>query len=142
MELREEELIEEQLQLMTEYHSKKQINVFAPSWIKSAADTHRFPRTHGGSMCATIVATRSSRGGLMSANGGTRSNNIEKKNEVQFYDLWYFSSKKIWGIGFCDIELWFPLVKEPGIKKEFWIVHQESLRELLVYPSGPSLSNS
>ena len=98
MELREEELIEEQLQQMTEFHSKNQTSRFAPSWIKSAA-THggALARTHGGLMCATIGGTRSSRGGnLMSANGGTRSSqkslmstngamrssNIERKKEV------------------------------------------------------------
>ena len=112
MELREEELTKEQLQQMTEFHSKNQTSCFAPSWIKSAA-THggAGTRTHGGSMCATIGGTRSSRGGnLMSANGGTRSSrgglvsangamrssNIERKKEVvQFYDFWYYSSKKI-----------------------------------------------
>ena len=75
MELRKEELTEEQLQQMTEFHSKNQTSRFAPSWIKSAI-THGGMRAHtrGGLMCATIGGTRSSRGGnLMSANGGTRS---------------------------------------------------------------------
>ena len=91
MELREEELTEEQLQQMTEFHSKNQTSHFAPSWIKSTA-THGGAHacTRGGSMCATIGGMRSSRGGnlmcatiggtrssrggnLMSANGGTRS---------------------------------------------------------------------
>jgi len=69
---------------------------------------------------------RSNQGGLMSTNGGTSGSNIEGKKEVQFYDFWYFSSKKIRSIRFCNIEFWFPLLKEPGIKKEFWIVTQES----------------
>ena len=91
MELKEEELTEEQLQQMIEFHSKNQTSCSAPSWIKSAA-THGgvHPRTCGGSMSATIGGMRSSRGGnlmcaiiggtrssrgdnLMSANGGTRS---------------------------------------------------------------------
>ena len=75
MELRVEELTEEQLQQMTKFHSKNQTSCFAPSWIKSVA-THggTGTRTHGGLMCATIGGTRSSRGGnLMSTNGGTRS---------------------------------------------------------------------
>ena len=82
-------------------------------------------------MCATIGGTRSSRGGnLMFANGCTRSNqgglvsangamssNIERKKEVvQFYDFWYYNSKKIRRIIFYDIEFWFPLLKEPGTK--------------------------
>ena len=68
-------------------------------------------RTRGGSMCAIIGGMRSSsggnlmsanggmrssRGGLVSANGAMRSSNIERKKEVvQFYDFWYYSSKKI-----------------------------------------------
>ena len=104
MELREEELTEEQLQQMIEFHSKNQTSRFAPSQIKSVA-THEGvgARTPRGSMCGTIGGTRSSRGGnLMSANGGTRSNrgglvsangamkssNIKRKKEVvQFYDF-------------------------------------------------------
>jgi len=35
MELREEELTEEQLQLMTEFHSKNKTSRFAPSWVQS-----------------------------------------------------------------------------------------------------------
>ena len=62
MELREEELTEEQLQQMIEFHSKNQTSRFAPSWIKSAT-THGGvgTRTRGGSMCATIGGTRSTR---------------------------------------------------------------------------------
>ena len=62
MELREEELTEEQLQQMTEFHSKNHTSRFAPSGIKSVA-THgdAGARTRGGSMCATIGGTRSSR---------------------------------------------------------------------------------
>ena len=68
-------------------------------------------------MCATIGGTRSSRGGLVFANGAMRSSNIKRKKEVvQFYDFWYYSSKKIRSIRFYDIEFWFPLVKEPGTK--------------------------
>jgi len=56
-----------------------------------------------------------------------RSSNIERKKEVvQFYDFWYYSSKKIRSIRFCDIEFWFPLLKEPGTKSQFWTVTQES----------------
>jgi len=120
MELREEELIEEKLQQMTEFHSKNRTSRFAPSWIKSAA-THGGvgARTHGGSICATIGGmrssqggnlmstnggTRSSRGGLVFANGAMRSSNIERKKEVvQFYDFWYYNSKKIQSIRFYDI---------------------------------------
>jgi uncharacterized protein YqiB (DUF1249 family) len=40
MELREEKLTKEQLQQMTEFHSKNQTSRFAPSWIK-------FVATHG-----------------------------------------------------------------------------------------------
>ena len=97
--------------------------------------------THGGLMCATIGGMRSSRGGnlmstnggmrssrggLMSANGAMRSSNKRKKEVVQFYDFWYYSSKKIRSIGFYDIEFWFPLLKEPGTKSQFWTVTQES----------------
>ena len=46
MELREEELTEEQLQQMIEFHSKNQTSCSAPSWIKSAA-------THGGTGART-----------------------------------------------------------------------------------------
>ena len=68
-------------------------------------------------MCATIGGTRSSRGGLVSANGAMRSSNIERKKEVvQFYDFQYYNLKKIRIIRFYDIEFWFPLVKEPGTK--------------------------
>ena len=48
MELREEELTEEQLQQMIEFHSKNQTSHFAPSWIKSAA-------THGGALALIEV---------------------------------------------------------------------------------------
>ena len=124
MELREEELTEEQLQQMTELHSKNKTSHFAPSWIKSAA-THggAGARTHGGSMCATIGGmrssqggnlmsanggTRSSRGGLMSANSAVRSSNIERQKEVvQFYDFRYYNSNKILTIRFSDIEFCF-----------------------------------
>ena len=34
--------------------------------------------------------------------------------------------KKIQSIKFCDIEFWFPLLKEPGTKSQFWTVTQES----------------
>ena len=71
--------------------------------------------------------TRRSRGGLMYANGVMRSSNIERmKDMVQFYDFWYYNSKKIRSIRFCDIEFWFPLLKEPSTKKEFWTMTQES----------------
>ena len=61
--------------------------------------------------------TRSSRGDLMSTIGAMRSGNIERKKEVvQFYDFQYYSSKKIRSIRFCDIEFWFPLVKETDTK--------------------------
>ena len=54
---------------------------------------------------STNGGMRSSRGGLMSANGAMRSSNIERKKEVvQFYDFRYYSSKKIRGIRFYDIE--------------------------------------
>jgi len=33
---------------------------------------------------------------------------------------------KIQSIRFCDIEFWFPLLKEPGTKSQFWTVTQES----------------
>ena len=50
-----------------------------------------------------------------------RSSNIEiKKVVVQFYDFRYYSSKKIRSIRFCDIEFWFPLLKEPSTKSQFW----------------------
>ena len=65
MELNEEEFTEEQLEVMTNYHTKNQTNAFAPSWVKSAADFHRRPHSLEGSMCATI--------------GGTRSSNIGKQ---------------------------------------------------------------
>jgi hypothetical protein len=56
-----------------------------------------------------------------------RSSNIERKKEVvQFHDFWYYSSKKIWSIWFCDIEFWFPLLREPGTKSQFWTMTQES----------------
>ena len=62
-------------------------------------------------------ATRSSQGALMSANGAMRSSNIERKIEVvQFYEFQYYISKKIRSIRFCDIEFWFPLLKEPSTK--------------------------
>ena len=64
MELREEELTEEQLQQMIEFHSKNQTSHFAPSWIQSTTiHGHAHACTHGGLMCATIGGTRSSRGG-------------------------------------------------------------------------------
>ena len=81
MELSEDEFTEEQLQDMTDYHSKNQTNAFAPSSVKLTADFHQCPKSHGGSMCATTGGTRSSRGGLMSANGGTRSCNIIGKGK-------------------------------------------------------------
>jgi len=56
----------------------------------------------------------------VSAHGAMRSSNIESKKEVvQFYDFWYYSSKKIRTIRFYDIELWFPLLKEPSTKSQF-----------------------
>ena len=62
--------------------------------------------SQGGNLMSTNGGTRSSRGGLVSANGAMRSSNIERKKEVvQFYDFWYYSSKKIWSIRFYDIEL-------------------------------------
>ena len=98
MEQREEELTEEQLQLMTEFHSKNQTSRFAPSWVQSiVTHGHARARTRGGSMCAIIGGMRSSlggnlmsanggmrssRGGLVSANGAMRSSNIERKKEV------------------------------------------------------------
>ena len=64
--------------------------------------------SRGGNLMSANGGTRSSRGGLMSANGAMRSSNIERKKEVvQFYDFWYYSSKKIWSIRFYDIEFWF-----------------------------------
>ena len=73
--------------------------------------------SRGGNLMSTNGGTRSSRGGLVSANGAMRSSNIERKKEVvQFYDFWFYSSKKIRSIRSCDIEFWFPLVKEPGTK--------------------------
>ena len=63
----------------------------------------------------------------MSTNGAMRSSNIERKKEVvQFYDFWYYSSKKIRSIRFCDIEFWFPLLKVPSTKSQFWTMTQES----------------
>jgi hypothetical protein len=79
MELREEELTKEQLQLMTEFHSKNQTSRFAPSWIQSVV-THGcvHARTYGGSICATIGGMRSSQGGnLMSANGEEQSRRFD-----------------------------------------------------------------
>ena len=62
MELREEELTEEQLQQMTEFHSKNQTSRFAPSWVQSVVSHGRTcAHTRGGLMCATIGGTRSSR---------------------------------------------------------------------------------
>ena len=66
---------------------------------------------------STNGGTRSNRGGLVSANRAMRRSNIETKKEVvQFYDFQYYSSKKIRSIRFCDIEFWFPLLKEPVTK--------------------------
>ena len=63
------------------------------------------------------LGMRSSREGSMSTNGAMRSSNIERKKEVvQFYDFWYYNSKKIQSIRFCDTDFWFPLLKEPGTK--------------------------
>jgi len=59
--------------------------------------------SRGGNLMSTNGGTRSSRGGLVSTNGAMRSSNIERKKEVvQFYDFWYYSSKKIRSIRFCD----------------------------------------
>ena len=63
----------------------------------------------------------------MSTNGAMRSSNIERKKEmVQFYDFWYYSSNKIQNFKFCDVEFWFPLLKEPATKSQFQTVTQES----------------
>ena len=63
----------------------------------------------------------------MFANGAMRSSNIERKKEVvQFYDFQYYISKKIRSIRFYDIEFWFPLLKEPVTKSQFWTMTQES----------------
>ena len=52
--------------------------------------------SRGGNLMSANGGMRSSRGGLMFANGAMRSSNIERKKEVvQFYELRYYSSKKI-----------------------------------------------
>ena len=61
--------------------------------------------SRGGNLMFANASTRSSRGGLVSANGAMRSSNIERKKEVvQFYDFQYYSSKNIWSIRFSNIE--------------------------------------
>ena len=61
--------------------------------------------SRGGNLMSANGGTRSSRGGLMSTNGAMRSINIERKKEVvQFYDFWYYISKKIRSIRFCNLE--------------------------------------
>ena len=105
MELNEDEFTEEQLQAMTDYHATYQTSVFAPSWVKSVAQRQggQFPRrphsVGGATMCAP-----------------TGGSNIGKRKKLQYYDLLNFSSKKIRAIRFCDVEFWFPLLKEPDTK--------------------------
>ena len=78
--------------------------------------------SRGGNLMSVNGGTRSSRGGLVSANGAMRSSNIERKKEVVSAN----GSKKIQSIRFCDIEFWFPLLKEPGTKSQFWTMTLES----------------
>ena len=90
MKLRKDELTEEQLQLMTKFHSKNQTSRFAPSWVQSTVSHGRaHAHSRGGSLMSANGCTRSSRGGLVFANSAMRSSNIERKKEVvQFYDFW------------------------------------------------------